>query len=172
MASADNDQETELGRALFEELLWVHGMVRHDLDVVTRLADDTAAGSPPDALKAEILDLKTNGHLWRLKLGCLRYCRFVHSHHNLEDVALFPVLRGNNPALGTVVDKLEHDHKRVSHLLDGVEAAANSLTINDEQSTRKRLSGALTKLAEELLAHLEFEERNAGPTIRRLHAFP
>jgi iron-sulfur cluster repair protein YtfE (RIC family) len=172
MASSDNDQETELGRAFFEELLWVHSMVRRDLDTVTRLANGAAAGEPPEDLKAEIHDLKTNGHLWRLKLGCLRYCRFVHSHHNLEDVALFPVLRGNNPALGLVVDKLEHDHKRVSHLLDGVEIAANSLTIKDEQPTRQHLSEALTKLAEELLAHLEFEERNAGPTIRRLHAFP
>lgn len=150
----------------------MHGMVRRDLNAVRRLADDTAAGSSAEDLKAEIHDLKTNGHLWRLKLGCLRYCRFVHSHHNLEDVALFPVLRGSNPALGSVVDKLEHDHRRVSHLLDGVETAANSLSIKDEGSTRERLRDALLKLSEELLAHLEFEERNEGPTIRRLHAFP
>ena len=172
MPSPENDQETELGRALFDELLWVHSMVRRDLDTVRRLADNAARGSNAEDLKAEIDDLKTNGHLWRLKLGCLRYCRFVHSHHNLEDVALFPVLRGNNPALGSVVDRLEHDHRRVSHLLDGVETAANSLTIKDEGSTRERLRDALIKLSEELLAHLEFEERNAGPTIRRLHSFP
>jgi hypothetical protein len=82
--------ETEIGRALYEELLWIHSMIRRDLATVRRLAADVVTSMPALALSAEIKDLKRDGKLWQLKVGCLRYCRFVHSHHNLEDAAFFP----------------------------------------------------------------------------------
>lgn len=170
MASFETSPETDLGRALFEELLWVHSMIRRDLDIVRRLASESA-DIPPGKLKGEIRDLKTNGQLWRLKVGCLRYCRFVHSHHNLEDLAFFPVLRDANQALGPVVDKLESDHRKASVLLDDVEAAAEALTAVDDVGSRQGVRDTLTKLAEDLLAHLECEELEAGPTIRRLQKF-
>jgi hypothetical protein len=36
------------------------------------------------------------------------------------------------------------------------------------ETARKRVADGLTVLAENLLAHLDFEEREAGPTLRRL----
>jgi hemerythrin HHE cation binding domain-containing protein len=163
--------ETAQGHAMFQELLYIHGAIRHDLQVVERLATGVLDGLPPGQLQAEIRDLQTNGPLWQLKVNCLRYCRFVHLHHHMEDVAFFPRLRATNPAIAPVVDKLEADHRRVSDLLDEVEAAAAALDADDCEASRRRVADALGTLALSLLEHLDFEERSAGPTIRRMTGF-
>jgi glycerol-3-phosphate dehydrogenase len=161
--------ETEIGRALYEELLWVHSMIRLDLATVQKLAADVEHTMPAHHIAAEIKNLKRDGKLWQLKMGCLRYCRFVHSHHNLEDAAFFPSLRAVNPALNPVVDKLEDDHRKVSDLLDAVEEGADILTKIDSAAVRRSVGDTLSVLSERLLEHLDYEELNVGPTMRRMH---
>ncbi|MDQ6780066.1 MAG: hemerythrin domain-containing protein [Candidatus Eremiobacteraeota bacterium] len=168
MSAFEDTPETEIGRALFEELVWIHRMIRRDLEKVRQLAADVVGEMSAAEVAVGISDLKNNGKLWQLKVGCLRYCHFVHSHHNLEDVAFFPALRRANPALNTVVDKLEADHRVVSDLLDAVEAGAAVLTEVDSAATRQSLADGLQLLAQHLLLHLDYEELNAGPTLRRM----
>ena len=163
--------ETAQGRALFEELLWVHGVVRRDLETVERLARAVAAGMPGAALESELRELKTSGPLWQLKVNCLRYCRFVHSHHHAEDVLLFPTLRAADPSIAPVVDRLEADHRRVSDLLDAVEAAAERLTAEADDA-REAVVLALEELHGHLLDHLDYEEQHGGPVMRRLDRIP
>lgn len=160
--------ETEQGRALFQELLWVHGMIRRDLTTLSELSRDVAAGMPAAEVAARIDELKVNGPLWQLKVNCLRYCRFVHSHHHHEDALFFPRLRSANPELDPVVDRLESEHLRVSDLLDEVESAAANLDAPEVPESRSQLQNALGDLGETLLQHLDYEEERAGPTIRRL----
>jgi Hemerythrin HHE cation binding domain len=160
--------ETAQGQAIFEELLWVHSVIRRDLDAVRALAVAVADGLPARELQAEIARLQTNGPLWQLKVNCLQYCRFVHLHHHTEDRHFFPLLRRANPGLNEVVDKLEADHRSVSDLLDEVEAAAAALDGAETVDGRARVVDGLDALAVQLLEHLEYEERSAGPTIRRL----
>jgi hemerythrin HHE cation binding domain-containing protein len=157
-----------VGEALFQELLWVHAAVRRDLDTVRRLAAEVADDLPPAELQAELESLETNGPLWRLKFGCQRYCRFVHMHHGAEDALLFPVLRDTAPEIGSVVDRLEGEHRQVSVLLDNVEAAANELSEVETGGARARVVQSLDALEGHLLAHLDFEEASAGPAIRSL----
>jgi hypothetical protein len=157
VSTFENEPETEIGRALYEELLWVHSMIRRDLATVQKLAIDVAESMPAHEIAAEIKHLKRDGKLWQLKMGCLRYCRFVHSHHNLEDAAFFPSLRAVNPALNPVVDKLEDDHRKVSELLDAVEEGADILTKIDSDAVRRSVGDTLTVLGERLLVHLEYE---------------
>jgi hypothetical protein len=168
MGAFEDKPETEIGRALLEELLWVHSMIRRDLTTVRQLAADVATSMPPHEVAEEIKHLKRGGKLWQLKMGCLRYCRFVHSHHNLEDAAFFPSLRAANPALHAVVDKLEDDHRKVSDLLDAVEEGADILTKIDSEAVRRSIVDTLTVLSERLLEHLDYEELNVGPTLRRM----
>jgi hypothetical protein len=163
----DLPPETEQGKAIFQELLWVHGAIRRDLATVEELAAEVLAGLPAEEARERVEELKTNGPLWRLKVNCLRYCRFVHSHHNAEDALFFPTLRAADPGLAPIVDKLEADHRTVSDLLDEVEVAAGGLD-GDDEASRTRLASGLKELAAELLVHLDFEELEAGPTIRRL----
>ncbi len=164
--AVDLPAETAQGKALFEELLWVHAMIRRDLQRIAILSGEVIDGLSAAQARAQIEELKTAGPLWQLKVNCLRYCRFVHLHHNAEDTLFFPSLRAANPELGPIVDRLEADHRSVSGLLDAVEAAAAELDAG--QRSRQRLAERLEALAAELLAHLDYEELKAGPTIRRL----
>ena len=49
-----------------------------------------------------------------------------------------------------------------------MEAAAAQLTNGDSETARQRVADGLNVLAINLLEHLDFEEREAGPTLRRL----
>ena len=160
--------ETERGKALFEELLWVHSIIRRDLEIVEKLAADVGDGLPGQAVEDALGELKTNGPLWQLKVNCLRYCRHVHAHHGAEDVLLLPALREADASIGPVVDRLESDHARVSDMLDVVESAARALTDNGGEDARRRVIDGLQDLHVHLLEHLDYEELNAGPTMRRL----
>jgi iron-sulfur cluster repair protein YtfE (RIC family) len=159
-----------VGDAFFQELLWVHGMIRQDLETVRELAAQVGGGLAADDAAAQVRSLAANGPLWALKVNCLHYCRFVHGHHRLEDVALFPAIRDAEPDLAPVVDRLEADHRRVADQLDEVEAAVTALSADDGE--RSRMVDALNVLADDLLAHLEREEEAIGPALRRMDRHP
>jgi hypothetical protein len=160
------------GDHLVRELLWVHGLIRRDLQTLRDLAERVVAGASPEEVRAEIGSLQTNSPLWKLRVNCLYYCRFVHTHHTLEDWALFPALRRSSPALGPVVDKLEADHRQVSGHLDDVEAAADDLVQEDTPTGRRRMVEALNAVALYLLAHLDYEEQAITPTLREMAGWP
>jgi hypothetical protein len=168
----EEQQPGSRGEAMVAELKWVHDMIRRDLQTVRRLADDVQGGMPGGRVAAGIRSLVAGGPLWQLKINCLQYCRFVHSHHHAESVMLFPALRRANPDLGPVIDKLESDHARVSDLLDDVEAASAELAAQEDPVTRQRLTQALQVLSDELLAHLAYEEDNVSATLRTMTAWP
>jgi hypothetical protein len=144
----------------------VHRLIRRDLETVRALAADLGTGLAGDDALAAVLSLEVAGPLWQLKINCLQYCRFVHAHHLAESALLFPQLRLSNPALGSVVDKLEADHAEVADLLDQVSAAAADLAGREEPATRIRLIDALSGLSAVLLAHLDYEEEHIAGTLR------
>jgi hypothetical protein len=168
MTQLADKPETDRGRAMYEELLWVHAAIRRDLAIVEQLAADVDGGLAGEAVAQALNELKTTGPLWQLKVNCLRYCRFVHSHHNAEDALLFPALRGVDPSMNPIVDRLESDHARVSDLLDAIEDAAQDLSGTDSEQARRRVIEGLHGLHSHLLEHLDYEELNAGPALRRL----
>jgi hypothetical protein len=172
MAEAHGAPSEHPGDHLVQELLWVHGMIRADLEVVRRLAGEVLAGKAPEEVRQEIITLQTRSPLWQLKVNCLYYCGFVHVHHHGEDAHLFPALRRSNPALGPVVDKLEADHRRVADILDEVESGADALVRQDTPAGRDRIVDALNTLAEHLLAHLDYEEKHISPTLRSWARWP
>jgi hypothetical protein len=164
----EDQPETVRGRAIYRLLLSVHAAVRGDLERVERLAARALDGISADELTEELDEIKRGGVLWRLRIDCLRYCRFVHSHHNAENVLFFPELRETNPAIKPVIERLEADHRRVSGDLDAVEAAAKRLADDDSQAARMAVAESLETLTDRLLAHLDYEERNLEATILRL----
>jgi hypothetical protein len=160
------------GDAMVAELTWVHDMIRRDLRTVRQMTADAAAGGAAGQIQAGIGSLAASSPLWQLKVGCLHYCRFVHSHHHAESVLLFPALRRANPALNPVVDKLEADHASVSDLLGEVETAARELSDAEDPAARSRLIDALHKLSADLLAHLQYEEDHISDTLRTWSDWP
>lgn len=153
----------------FEELLWVHGMIRRDLRAVSKLAAEVVEGRPASEVREELADLKTNGSLWRLKVNCLHYCRFVEHHHRLEDRAVFPALLRLDPELEPVLDKLETEHRMVATLLEGIERSAEELQHAEE--ARARVAAGLEALAGLLLAHLDFEEDQLERPMAKMHGW-
>ena len=150
----------------------MHSMIRRDLETVRGLARDAESGAASvEGIHATIAELRTNGPLWRLKNGCLHYCRFVHSHHNLEDSAVFPAIERTSPELAPTLERLMADHRRVAEELDAVEAAAVALDDADEARARERLVAALDALAGHLLEHLEVEERALEPALARMSSW-
>jgi hypothetical protein len=163
--------ETRRGRVLYRMLLAVHDRIRADLDRVERLGEALRDGLPPEGLEEEIAALKSSSLLWQFQVSCLRYCSFVHMHHNAEDVEFFDELEETNPALAPVVERLRADHRAVSNYLDGVEEAARALTADDSPEARQRVAKALERLKGHLLAHLAYEEENVAATALRLREF-
>ena len=162
-------QPNPRGEAMVAELKWVHDMIRQDLAMIQQLAADTAAGQPASTIRSGIRALASASPVWQLKAGCLRHCRFVHSHHSHESYLLFPALRQANPALNPVVDKLQADHDHVARLLEEVEAAVQEL---EEGTARDRLVQALHTLSTDLLAHLAYEEEHIADTLRTFTRWP
>lgn len=172
MTSIEARPETRRGRAIYQILLAVHAKIRRDLERVERLAAEALDGLPAEEIRRQLNEIKRDGMLWRLQVDCLRYCRFVHSHHNAEDGDFFPELRDTNPAINPVIDRLQAEHRRVSDDLDAVEAAANALAEDESQQARKKVVDTLQALSENLLAHLDYEELNVEPTVLRLRESP
>jgi hypothetical protein len=172
MALAETRPPNPRGEALVAELKWVHDMIRRDLTTVRQMAADVQAGLPAEEVGSAIRTLAANGPLWQLRVSCLRYCHFVHSHHHAESILLFPELRRADPALNPVVDKLEADHAHVSDLLDDVGAAAGDLSAAENPVARQRLVQALETLSADLLAHLQYEEEQISPALRTWTGWP
>lgn len=157
---------------MYEMLLAVHAVIRRNLELIQELAAQALDGVDPEELRRQLHTLKRDGLLWRLQVNCLRYCSFVHSHHNAEDADFFVELRQTNPAISPVIDRLQADHRRVSDDLDAVEDAANRLAEDDGQQAREAVVETLQALRENLLAHLEYEERGIEETVRRVRELP
>jgi hypothetical protein len=156
----------------FRELLAIHAYLRRDLETVHRLAQDARDGLSPQTILAEIRTLETNSPLWRLKFGCMHYCRFVHTHHTIEDAALFPMVRKQDPSLNRVVDRLEEDHLKVHHITERIAAEADKVTTDASGVSRFELVAALTELEDHLLSHLAFEEESLGPLLSTWDHWP
>lgn len=156
-----------VGEAAFHRLQCIHDALRQDLATVNRLAARVLDGLPGDEARAGVALLRTSTPLWDLRRNCLGYCRFVEGHHGVEDTKLFPALRASNPAIEPAVDRLEADHREVAGIAAEVEQAADDLVREDTPAARSRLAGALRRMSDHLLAHLDFEEETIGPTMRR-----
>ena len=157
---------------MFRELLYIHSLLRRDLQTVRRLAAEARDGRSPSTIVAEIRTLATNSPLWRLKFGCLHYCRFVHAHHSLEDAALFPMVRKHDPSLNRVVDRLGEDHRTVHRITERIAAVADQVADDASGGSRSRLVAALTELEEHLLAHLALEEESLRPLLSSWDRWP
>lgn len=157
---------------MFRELLAIHAHLRRDLRTVRRLADEARDGLGTDAIVAEIRTLASTSPLWRLKFGCWHYCRFLHTHHAIEDAALFPMVRAHDPSLDRVVDRLAADHLAVHDITERIAAEADAVASAGTAASGDRLVGALTELEEHLLAHLSREEQALGPLLSSWDRWP
>ena len=88
-------------------LLAVHAGIRSELARVERVAAAVVrrliCGRAQRGARGTS---RNDSTLWQFQVSCLRYCRFVHSHHHAEDTDFFDELEETNPAIAPVVERL------------------------------------------------------------------
>jgi hypothetical protein len=172
MISTTHAQSSPPKTGMFRELLYIHSLLRRDLETVRNLTESVRNGLGPDEVLAAIRNLETESPLWQLRFGCWHYCRFVHHHHTLEDAALFPRVRRADPSLGKVIDRLEEDHLVVHRITERIVAIAERIGDDVSGIARHELGAALTELEAHLLSHLDLEEASIGPILSTWTSWP
>lgn len=87
--------------------------------------------------------------------------RQLHQHHEGEDRDLWPLVRTYLPARdeeNALLDAMEEEHERIEPLIASVDTALHT-------SDTAWLAEATVTFRQELLAHLEHEERDAVPLM-------
>jgi hypothetical protein len=52
---------------------------------------------------------------------------FLHIHHTGEDVGLWPMIRAKNPSVGTLLDQMDADHRRIAPAITALEGGRAGL---------------------------------------------
>lgn len=155
--------ENALGRHLVD----VHDALRAELAQIHDLLDQVAAGSlDVAAARSRISEMTIRQNKWTVGAYCESYCRMVTVHHTLEDTSMFPHLRGRDPRLGPVLDRLEEEHRVIHEVLEGLDRALVSYVAGPGGTADLR--SAVDLLSDTLLSHLAYEERELVEPIARL----
>ncbi|WP_329206266.1 LLM class flavin-dependent oxidoreductase [Streptomyces sp. NBC_00683] len=139
-------------------LVAAHDRLRSDLDrlrhVVRQVLED---GADPGGARSGIQKLSVRRNSWALGAYCASYCQVTTLHHTREDQDLFPHLRRSEPLLAPVLDRLAEEHHAVRGVIDRLDRAL--VAFIGDGSGRDGLQAAVDLLADALLSHLAYEER-------------
>jgi len=166
------DTAYESGRlTTVEHLVAIHDHLRGELDRVRDLIGQVRRGLlTVGEARAGVNELTLRQNNWTLGAYCQSYCGFVNGHHSLEDASVFPHLRRAEPGAGPVLDRLQTEHEVIHALLDEVDRSLVALVRDGDTAALDHVEQAVEVLAERLLSHLIYEERELrGPLAR--HGF-
>ncbi len=124
-----------------------------------------------DALRRELVQVgrianvrdDNPGTLLRAAVGWELFKKFLLVHHQSEDDALWPALRGRvegHPERIALVEALEAEHAVIEPLLTAIDSAAA-----DPDYGYQRFGDIVDELATKLTAHLAHEETDGLPLI-------
>jgi hypothetical protein len=157
--------------ATVEHLVAIHDHLREELDRLRDLIGQVRRGllSVGDA-RAGVNAMTIRQNNWTLGAYCQSYCGFVNGHHGLEDASVFPHLRAAEPDAAPVLDRLHAEHEVIHGLLDRVDRSLVALVGDGDTSALDEVEEAVELLADRLVSHLSYEERELrGPLAR--HGF-
>jgi Hemerythrin HHE cation binding domain len=159
------------GQAAADHLVAIHDHLRSELERLQGLVDEVRRGLlAAGSARAEIHAMSLRQNNWTLGAYCQSYCGFVNGHHSLEDASVFPHLRHSDPAAAPVLDRLAEEHVVIHHLLDDLDRALVALVRDNDAVALDAVERSIGLLADRLLSHLAYEERELrGPLSR--HGF-
>ena len=96
----------------------------------------------------------------QLRVNCLTMCTGLHHHHMNEDGRVFPTLGERHPELAPVLERLNREHVTIKQLLDEIQQL-----VSDEEGETRVVLAEFDRLAAELTAHLDYEERELVPIL-------
>jgi alkanesulfonate monooxygenase SsuD/methylene tetrahydromethanopterin reductase-like flavin-dependent oxidoreductase (luciferase family) len=165
------DQErtyTPHERAVGQHLVDVHDGLRGELEQLQGLIEQVAAGTlDAGGARSHIATMALRQNNWTLGTYCESYCRIVTTHHTIEDQSMLPHLRARDPRLAPVVHRLQEEHLVIHDLLDRVDRALVDLVAGKPDGLSD-VSAAVDLLADGLLSHLSYEERELVEPLARL----
>jgi alkanesulfonate monooxygenase SsuD/methylene tetrahydromethanopterin reductase-like flavin-dependent oxidoreductase (luciferase family) len=155
-------------RAMGQHLVDVHDGLRGELEQLRGLIEQVAAGTlDAGGARSHIATMALRQNNWTLGTYCESYCRIVTTHHTIEDQSMLPHLRARDPRLAPVVDRLQEEHLVIHDLLDRVDRALVDL-VAGKPDALSEVSAAVDLLADGLLSHLSYEERELVEPLARL----
>ena len=157
--------------AAAQHLVDVHDHLRSELSRLQGLVEEVRRGQvSAGGARAEVHAMSLRQNNWTLGAYCQSYCGFVNGHHSLEDAGVFPHLRRADPGVAPVLDRLQEEHVVIHGLLDRVDTALVGLVRDGDDRALDEVGTSIDLLADRLLSHLSYEERELrGPLAR--HGF-
>ena len=157
---------TPAQKAPGQHLRMIHDHLRHNMQTLATLIQRAADGeaSPAD-VAAETGDLAMVANYRRFGNLCGRYCQVVHTHHSIEDQAIFPALAAQSPAYRAIAERLVAEHEVVHELLVRLIDALNDLAAEPSSSRFEDAKTVYHALERVLLSHLGYEEEAIGDAL-------
>jgi hypothetical protein len=150
-------------RAWPQHLVDVHDALRGELAQLRDVVDQVRQGLLQVGQARSVINTMTmRQNSWTLGTYCETYCRILTGHHSLEDQAMFPRLRALDPSAAPVVDRLAEEHVVIHDLLEVLDRRLVALVAADADASPSALedvSAQVDALADALLSHLAYEER-------------
>ncbi|GAA1887187.1 nitroreductase/quinone reductase family protein [Streptantibioticus ferralitis] len=129
----------------------VHDWLRKELDALRAQMDKVIDGT------AETIERTPPDLAQQMRTHCLTFCGALRRHHTGEDMAVFPSLAEQFPALAPALAQLGEQHKVVAQLQDSIQALVEGFVPGESDPVRLRAE--LEQLAGQLESHFEFEEQ-------------
>lgn len=157
---------TERQRAAGRHLKEIHDHLRDNMVTLGKLIERASAGGvTPEQIAAETDNLVMVSNYRRFGNLCGQYCQFVHTHHSIEDMHLFPALAQQGAAFKAIADRLQAEHVVVHELLLALIDALNALAQDPTSARFEDTKTVYQALERVLLSHLGYEEEAMGDAL-------
>lgn len=145
---------TSLADKLVEVHTWLRGQLR-------QVHTETEAHFAARAAHRGVGEPPAPGLGLQIRQRCLAFCQALEFHHTSEDGHMFPAMEGYHPHLMDVFDRLRDEHRGIAALQSALAALLADVTIAEPDRFRSELS----RMTEELTAHLDYEEEHILPLL-------
>ncbi|MFJ8398931.1 nitroreductase/quinone reductase family protein [Streptomyces microflavus] len=145
---------TSLADKLTEVHTWLRGQLAQvhaetEAHFAARAAHRGAGAPPPPGLGLQI------------RQRCLAFCQALEFHHTSEDGHMFPAMEGYHPHLRHVFDRLRDEHRTIAAVQSALAELLAGVAIAEPDRFREELS----RMTEQLTAHLDYEEAEILPLL-------
>ncbi len=97
----------------------------------------------------------------QIRQRCLAFCQALEFHHTGEDGHVLPVMEGYHPHLRPVFDRLREEHRSIAAVQSALAALLAGVAIAEPD----RFRAELTRMTEQLTAHLDYEDAEILPLL-------